>query len=161
ASRGSAPAASGGNGGAPFGFDFGAGDEPWTIESEELEVVQKDGRRRLVFSKNVKVRQGELELRSALLEAVYPEGGGQPNHLLAKGDVRLSQGEQKAGCDRLDYDRLKERLVCRGNAWFQDGENRVSGEVIDIDLRDEKIKVKGGASVLLQPAKKPEGDRKP
>ena len=161
ASRGSAPAASGGNGEAPFGFDFGAGDEPWVIESEELEVVQKDGRRRLVFSKNVQVRQGELELRSALLEAVYPEGGGQPNHLLAKGDVRLSQGDQKAGCDRLDYDRLKERLVCRGNAWFQDGENRVSGEVIDIDLRHEKVKVKGGASVLLQPEKKPEGDRKP
>ena len=160
-SGGSTRAASGGNGEAPFGFDFGAGDEPWAIESEELEVVQKDGRRRLVFSKNVQVRQGEMELRSGRLEAVYPESGGQPDRLMAQDDVRLAQADQKARCDRLDYDRVKERLVCQGNAWFQDGDNRVSGEVIDIDLRGETVQVKGGASVLLQPEKKPEGDRKP
>ena len=160
ASRGGGRAASEANGEAPFGFDFGGGDEPLAIESEELEVVQKDGRRRLVFSKNVQVRQGEMQLSSALLEAVYPEGGGQPDRLMAKGDVRLAQGDQKARCDRLDYDRLNERLVCRGNAWFEDGENRLSGEVIDIDLRDEKVTVKGGASVLIQPEKKAEGDRK-
>jgi hypothetical protein len=65
ASGGDDRAASGGNGRAPFGFDFGGGDEPLAIESEELEVVQKDGRRRLVFSKNVRVRQGEMQLTSA------------------------------------------------------------------------------------------------
>jgi lipopolysaccharide export system protein LptA len=159
APRGSGRAALGGNGGAPFGFDFGGGDEPLAIESDELEVVQKDGWRRLVFKKNVRVRQGEMRLISALLEAVYPEGGGQPDRLMAEGDVRLVQGDQKARCDRLDYDRLNERLVCRGNAWFEDGENRLSGDVIDIDLRDEKVTVKGGASVLIQPEKKAEGDR--
>ena len=35
--------------------------------------------------------------------------------LMAEGDVRLAQGDQEARCDRLDYDRLNERLVCRGN----------------------------------------------
>ncbi len=101
-----------------------------------------------------------MRLVSARLEAVYPEGGGQPDSLMAEGDVRLEQSDQKARCDRLDYDRLNERLVCRGNAWFEDGENRLSGEVIDIDLRDEKVTVKGGASVLIQPEKKAEGGRK-
>ncbi len=155
--------ASGGDGGAPFGFDFGGGDEPLAIESDELEVVQKDGRRHLVFTTNVRVRQGEMTLLAAALEAFYPEGGGQPDRLMAKGDVEIAQGDQKARCDRLDYDRLKERLVCRGNASFEEGENRLSGEVIEIDLHDEKIKVKGGASVLIQPDKnvKEEGDRTP
>jgi lipopolysaccharide export system protein LptA len=157
AARGPAPPA--GDGPAPFGFDFGGGDEPLAIESEELEVVQKDGRRRLVFSKNVRVRQGELQLSSALLEAVYPDDGGQPDRLVAEGDVQLAQGNQKAHCDRLDYDRLNERLVCRGNAWFQDGENRLSGEVIHIDLRADKVKVKGGATVLIQPVREAGGGR--
>jgi lipopolysaccharide export system protein LptA len=159
ASVGDDPAASAGNSRAPFGFDFGGGDEPLAIESEELEVVQKDGRRRLVFSKNVRVRQGELQLSSALLEAVYPDDGGQPDRLVAEGDVQLAQGNQKAHCDRLDYDRLNERLVCRGNAWFQDGENRLSGEVIHIDLRADKVKVKGGATVLIQPVREAGGGR--
>jgi lipopolysaccharide export system protein LptA len=153
------PAASEGDGEAPFGFDFGGGDEPLAIESDELEVGQKNGRRRLVFRKNVRVQQGEMQLSAAVLEAVYPKGGGQPDLLTAEGDVRLAQGDQKARCDRLDYDRLKERLVCRGNAWFEDGENRLSGEVIHIDLRDEKVTVKGGATVLIQPEKKREGGR--
>jgi len=154
-------AASGGNGRAPFGFDFGSGEEPLAIESDELEVVQKDGRRRLVFSKNVRVRQGEMQLSSALLEAVYPDGGGQPESLMAKGSVRITQGKQTARCDRLDYDRLGERLVCRGNAWFEDGENRLSGEVVDIDLRGEKVTVKGGAAVVIQPDKKSQEGRTP
>jgi lipopolysaccharide export system protein LptA len=159
ASGGDDRAASGGSGRAPFGFDFGGGDEPLAIESEELEVVQKDGWRRLVFSKNVRVRQGEMELSSAVLEAVYPDGSSQPDRLMARGDVRLAQGDQRARCDRLDYDRLNEKLVCRGNAWVEDGENRLSGEVIDIDLRDEKVTVKGGATVLIQPEKKAQGGR--
>ena len=29
----------------------------------------------------------------------------------------------------------------------------------DIDLRDEKVRVKGGATVLIQPEKKAQGDR--
>jgi lipopolysaccharide transport protein LptA len=154
ASGGEGPAASRGNGRAPFGFDFGGSDEPLAIESEELEVLQQDGRRRLVFSKNVRVRQGEMQLTSAVLEAVYPDEGGQPDRMMASGDVRFSQRDQKARCDRLDYDRLNERLVCRGNAWFEDGENRLSGAVIDIDLRGEKVTVKGGATVLIQPDKR-------
>jgi lipopolysaccharide export system protein LptA len=157
--RGGGWAASEGNGRAPFGFDFGGGDEPLAIESEELEVLQKDGWRRLVFKKNVRVRQGKMQLSSALLEAIYPEGGSQPDRLVAKGNVRLAQGDQKARCDRLDYNRLRERLVCRGNAWFEDGENRLSGEIIEVDLRDEKVTVKGGATVLIQPEKKVEGGR--
>jgi lipopolysaccharide assembly outer membrane protein LptD (OstA) len=100
-----------------------------------------------------------MQLTSAVLEAVYPDDGGQPDRLMARGDVRLAQGDQRAGCDRLDYDRLNEKLVCRGNAWFEDGENRLSGEVIDVDLRDEKVTVKGGATVLIQPEKKVQGGR--
>lgn len=158
ASAGEGPTASvGDDDRAPFGFDFGGGDEPLAIESEELEVVQKDGRRRLVFSKNVRVRQGEMQLSSAVLEAEYPDGGGQPDRLTATGNVRLAQGDQRARCDRLEYDRVKDQLVCSGNAWFEDGENRVSGEVIDVDLRDEKVTVKGGATVLIQPEKKAQG----
>jgi lipopolysaccharide transport protein LptA len=158
-SAGSAPAATKGNGKAPFGFDFGGGDQPLAIESDELEVVQKDGRRRLVFSKNVRVRQGDMQLDCAVLEAVYPDAGGEPSHMTARGNVRLAQREQRAGCDRLDYDRVNERLSCQGNAWFEDGENRLGGEVIDIDLRHEKVKVKGGARVVIQPEKKGQGGR--
>jgi lipopolysaccharide export system protein LptA len=140
-----------GDGEAPFGFRAWDSDEPLSIESGELEAVQKDGRRQLIFTKNVRVLQGELRITAARLEAIYPEKSSQPDRLVASGDVTLAQGDQNARCDRALYDRLNERLTCRGHARFEDGDNRLSGDVIEIDLRNEKVSVKGGASVLIQP----------
>jgi lipopolysaccharide export system protein LptA len=151
-----APAA---GGAAPFGFRAWESNGPLSIESDELEASQQEGRRQLVFKKNVRVRQGDLRITCARLEAVYPEGGSQPDRLVATGSVTLAQGRQDARCDRATYDRVRERLTCQGHAEFRDGDNRLLGDVIEIDLRSEKVMVKGGASVLIQPeALKATGD---
>lgn len=137
-------------GDSPFGLDKWRSDDPLEIESENLDISEKEGRRHLLFTGNVRAAQGDLKLDAARLVAIYPEGGGDPERLEADGNVRLRQEEQRARCDRAVYDRTRDLLSCRGNALFCDGDSMLSGEVIDIDLQKETVKVKGRASVVIQ-----------
>ena len=134
---------------APFGFDAGA--EPLSIESDELEAYQRQGARHLLFRKNVRVRQGDLRLTSARLEASYPADSSQPDRLTASGNVILVQGTRNARCDTAVYDRAKAELICQGHAVYREGDDRLSGDRIEIDLETERVRVVGGASVLIEP----------
>lgn len=147
----SARPAAGGN--APFGFEKWRSDDPFSISSDSLEAEQKNGRREIRFEHNVRVEQGELRMTADRLEAFYPPSGSEPERLVATGRVHFRRGDQAARCDRAVYDRLNETLSCSGNAHFEEKGNRLSGKVIDIDLAGETVKVRGGASIFIEPEK--------
>ena len=114
-------------------------------------MLPHDGGRRLVFSNNVAVVQGDIVLNADRLEAVYPQGASQPDLLLATGHVRIAQGDRRARCERATYERVAETIVCRGNAEVIQGCDRVRGEEIAFDLVQERVRVTGAASVVIQP----------
>jgi lipopolysaccharide transport protein LptA len=145
------PAPEAKQGGGAFGFDAWSSDAPLSIESEELNIEEENGRRRLVFDGNVRASQGELTLRSARLVATYPQDGSEPNRLEARGNVRLVERDKKASCDGAVLDRVRDLLTCRGNTAFRDGESCLAGDEIVIDLRKDTVKVKGSATVLIKP----------
>lgn len=154
-----APAPKAPKAGSPFALasDLDS-DAPLSIHSDQMEAFQENGRRRLVFNRNVKVVQGAVTLTSNRLEAFYPANASQPERLVAQGNVRLVQrraGEkpQSAHCDQATYDRSRDRLICSGNAELREGEDRVRGREIEFDLAKETVTVKGGASVLIHPEK--------
>jgi lipopolysaccharide transport protein LptA len=132
----------------PFGISFDS-DQPVSIRSDELEAVEVDGTRRLLFTENVVVTQDDVTIRSNRLEAFYPAETSQPDRLLASGRVRMKQGDREARCDEATYDRAKEMLVCRGNAELREGEDCVTGQWIEFDTAAETVKVKGGAKVVI------------
>jgi lipopolysaccharide transport protein LptA len=142
-----------GSEGSPFGFQKWNSKDPLKINSDQLEAVQKDGKRKLVFKQNVHVQQGDLSIRCGLLEAFYPKDGNQPERLVAKGQVRMVQTseDQAASCDLAIYDRTRDRFTCKGNASFRDGDNTLRGSEIEVDLARETVKVKGGAQLFIHP----------
>lgn len=162
-----APSASAARGSAlrskddPFGMTSFDSDQPISIRSDELEASQNAGARRLVFSKNVRVEQGDLRLSAAKLEAFYPDKSSQPDRLVASGAVHVVQGTREARCDQAVYHRNEDLLVCEGNAELVDGDDSVAGAVIEFDLVAERVLVKGGATVLFHPEAKPEAAVKP
>lgn len=133
-------------------------DDPISINSDELEVLPQDGGRRLVFSRNVEVLQGDVTLHADRLEAVYPQGASQPELLLASGRVRVAQGDRRARCDEASYERAAQTIVCRGKAEVLQGCDRVRGEQIEFDLENERVHVSGAASVVIQ-SQSQSGDR--
>ena len=125
-------------------------DDPISINSDELEVLPEGGGRRLVFSNNVEVLQGDITLNADRLEAVYPPGASQPDRLIATGHVRVNQGDRRARCEEATYERTANTIVCRGKAEVTQGCDRVRGEEIEFDLVRERVRVSGAASVVIQ-----------
>jgi lipopolysaccharide export system protein LptA len=128
------------------------GDKPLSIRSDELEALEEEGRRRLIFTRNVNVEQGDLQVHSDRLEALYPPGGSQPDRLVANGHVRVSQRDKTMLCDKATFYQSEDRLVCTGNAELLQGKDRVQGREIEIFVRQNRVKVKGGAIVNVVPA---------
>lgn len=135
------------------------GDKPLSIRSDELEAIEVDGSRRLVFTRNVNVEQGDLRVHSDRLEALYPPGGSQPDRLVANGKVRVSQRDKTMLCDTATFYQSEDRLVCIGNAELLQGKDRVQGREIEIFVRQNRVKVKGGAIVNVVPASGEAGAR--
>lgn len=122
---------------------------PLHIDSDELEMDEQGGERRFVFRQNVRVRQGDLSLRTDRLEAFYPAGQGQPERLVATGNVVIRQKGRQVACDRATYQRSEQRMFCRGHAVMTEGEDEVRGEEIEFELDTERLFVRGGARVRV------------
>jgi len=127
-------------------------DGPISIKSEQLDVASSNGNRHLVFKRDVRVLQGDIELRTEKLEAFYEAGQSQPARLIAIGGVRVIQGERVASCDKATYVRADQRIVCSGHASVVDGCDVVRGGRIEFDLEYEQFTVMGAASVVLERA---------
>ncbi len=125
-------------------------DDPISINSDELEVLAQGGGRKLVFSRNVEVLQGDVTLNADRLEAIYPEGASQPDRPVATGNVRVVQGNRRARCEEATYERADGIIMCRGRAELTEGCDRVRGHLIELDLERERVRVTGAASVVIQ-----------
>ncbi len=126
-------------------------DAPLNIHSGELEATQEGKGRHFVFTSDVKVTQGDLSLSADRLDAFYPDGASQPNRLVAKGHVVVTQQDKRASCDEATFLNQEQRVVCRGNAEMSQGQDRVRGQEIEIHLDSNKMYVRGGAEVRVQP----------
>lgn len=130
-------------------------DQPLSITAEELEAIEEpDGSRRLVFNQKVNVDQGGLRVQSDRLEAHYAPQASEPERLVARGHVRVRQEKRELSCATATYFPAKQQLECSGNALLRDGANRVSGKTIEILFAEDRIRVKGGATVNVAPEEK-------
>lgn len=127
------------------------GDEPIRISAAQLEAYEEEGRKRLVFTDDVRASQGDFELRSRKLEAFYPARSSQPDRLVATGNVVLSQANRTARCDSATYFRQDQRVVCEGrDAILTQDEDQLQGREITFHLDSQVLQVTGGASVRIQ-----------
>jgi lipopolysaccharide transport protein LptA len=125
-------------------------DEPVEITSEEFELIAEGDTKYLVFTKTVSVIQGEMHLYAEKIEAVYPNGASQPERLDASQSVRLYEGNVEVHCREATYLRNEEIVICRGDALLIQGCDEVRGDEIEFLLGEERVKVKGAASIVLR-----------
>lgn len=133
---------------AATGFNSKA---PISINSSELEAVQEGNKRRFVFSGKVEVKQDNVKLTADRLDAFYPAESSQPERLVAKGHVVVSQDGKEARCDEATYVNRDQRIFCRGNAELKQGEDRAQGKEIELQLDTQRMFIRGGAQIRIQP----------
>jgi lipopolysaccharide transport protein LptA len=129
----------------------GSPDAPIEIHADELEVEERKGERRILFRRNVRVKQDDVVLTTDALEALYPKGDSQPERLVARGHVRVTQRDRQARCDEATYVRSASLLTCTGRAELRQRCDVVRGSEIAFDLDADRVRVLGAASVVIHP----------
>ena len=130
--------------------------KPMNIQADEFEAARREGGGDVItFSRSVRVIQEDMILRSDWLQAQYPEGGGNPERITARGSVRLTQPGTEVECGELVYDARACRVTCSsdtGTAVVTRGKDVMRGREIEMDLCSNQLRVRGRAAIELRPA---------
>jgi lipopolysaccharide export system protein LptA len=130
--------------------------KPMSIQAQELEAVRDpNGGEQVVFQNAVEVVQGDLRIDCGWLEARYgADRSGGPERITARGDVRIRQPGVEVRCDEAVFERAAQRAVCRRGgegASLRRGDDVVVGREIEFDLARSVFRVRGGATVTIEP----------
>jgi lipopolysaccharide export system protein LptA len=136
-------------------------DEPVKISSSTLEV--RDKSKMATFSGDVHVIQGETEVRCNVLVVFYdddsnskdkaapkkapPAEGGrnqQIRRMEAKGNVIVTQKEQRAVGDRAEFDMRTNTVTMIGNVVVTKGDDVLRGQRMVVDLTTGVSRVESG-----------------
>ncbi|MCE2390457.1 MAG: hypothetical protein J4G09_03150 [Proteobacteria bacterium] len=137
-----------------------------TIESDGLEaLLDEQGRDRVIFQKNVRVRQGDMALHSDWLEAIYPQresggtSGGNPEKITARGNVRIERGDSLARCTRAifeDHFCSAECVTEGGQAQLERRDDRIVADRIVFNLCTGVLRAEGNVGVRARPSESAE-----
>jgi len=151
-------------------------NQPIQIEASSLEVQDKT--KVATFRGNVHVRQGDTELRCAVLVVYYEEdapgatsgsrsgpAAAEPQRikrLEARGKVVVSQREQTATGDMGLFDMRKNTITLSGNVVVNQGRNVLRGDRLVVDMTtavSHMVSDRGRVQGLFQPSARE--DRRP
>ena len=141
-------------------------NQPVQIEAATLEVRDRD--KVATFSGNVNVTQGDTNMRARSLVVFYdqdaapggmkaaqpgPEGAQQIRRLEAKGDVVVTQKDQRATGDSGIFDMRANTVTLLGNVLVTQGRSVLKGDRLVVDLTNgvSRVEGKGGVSGLFTP----------
>jgi lipopolysaccharide export system protein LptA len=136
-------------------------DQPVHIEATTLEVRDKD--KVATFSGDVRVKQGDTNMRCKSLVVVYEQGneagakgktlqaatpgpGGQQKikRLEARGGVVVTQKDQTATGESGIFDMKSNTVTLSGNVVMTQGQNVLRGDRLMVDLTSGVSKVESG-----------------
>jgi lipopolysaccharide transport protein LptA len=119
-----------------------SGRKPVEIQAETLDARTVSGGRQLTFTGNVSAVQGDITLKCDTLEAFYPTGASEPDQLVAKGSIHVSQRDRSATCAEAIFYRSEDKLVCTGSpAELTEECSRAEAEKFTFFLDSEKVEM--------------------
>lgn len=147
-----------------------SGDQPIQIESDQLEIRDKE--RIAIFSGNVSVVQGATLLKAGRMTVHYASdggpvagGGARIEKLAVDGKVYVRSEEQVATGDRGTFDMRTEILVLTGEkVVLSEGDNVIVGCKLTVEMKTGQARFDGcgknaseGGRIIMQITP---GDRK-
>lgn len=131
-----------GGGSALKGHDT---DAPVDVAADRIEV--QDRADRAIFSGNVEVRQGSLQLSASRLTVAYANAQGiEIQRLEASGGVTLRSPSETARSQFAIYDLDRRIVTMLGEVTLNRGESRVNGGRLVIELDSGRAVMDGGAA---------------
>lgn len=146
--------------GSPFGGFKHDASQPIEVAADSLEV--KHSQQLAIFDGDVRVRQGDLRMQARRIEISYgggagpqaaiPGASGAIDRLAARGEVVITNGQEQAKGDRLDYNVETGELELTQNVMLLQGANVISGEKLIIDLATGTGRMVGRVRTIIAPS---------
>jgi len=117
-----------------------------TVKSDHLDIWE--AKQEALFTGSVHLVREDFELFCDSLRVFYRSGkdGGGVDHALAKGHVRIIQGDKEGSSDSAKIDNRKQLVTLLGNAVMVQEGGRVEGESIVHDFASRTTEVTQGES---------------
>lgn len=148
-------------------------EKPIQITSDKMEVSQKDGT--IVFEGHVMAQQENLTMVGKKLVVLAVKEKATPKNAKADaeqngvinrvdrievtGDVKITQGDKLATCDKAVYYRQDQKIVLSGNPQVSQGKDVLNGRVITLYLLEERSVIEGGGQNPVKATIYPDGKR--
>ncbi len=78
------------------------------------------------------------------------DAGGDIQHAVCEGDVKLTRADRVVTCQRATYEGATGRVVCRGEPVLHDGESVIHCEVVTYDLDQDRVFLEKPKGTLVQ-----------
>lgn len=131
--------------GAAPGFQLSDSNEPIEIESDRLEVRDRD--RMAVFTGNVNLVQGKLNLKTVRMTVHYAQGAAAP----AAGAAPAAPAAQPASTGSgLGGSTNIERMEAEGRVYIKQGEQVATGDNGTFDMKSGVMVLTGKEVVLTE-----------
>jgi len=125
--------------------DFALTDIPANLEIEADRMAFDYDQGELHYDGNVKVRHGEVSMRSDKLLLTFDAGRNKALKTIeASGNVEVQRGEERASGEHASYDPKRRIITLTGKASLGSGTNRIGGESVVVYLAERRAEVKGG-----------------
>ncbi|MFK7874551.1 MAG: lipopolysaccharide transport periplasmic protein LptA [Paracoccaceae bacterium] len=137
--------------GTSVGFGNGAQDtdQPVEVTSDQLDVDQNVGT--ALFTGNVVVVQGEMQLAAPSVLVIYNEDQSEIDRIEATGGVTLLSGPDAAEGERADYTLGDGVILMTGDVLLTQGPNAITSDRMTVQLDDGTALMQGRVKSILQP----------
>jgi len=137
------------------------------ITSEKLIAFNKENR--AVFKGSVIVIKGDMSIKCNELEVLYENNsenniqGSKLDSIVAKGNVRITQGDKAAICGMATLDNNRQILTLLDNPKVWQGKDFISGHKIVVYMKEGRGEIKGHnekpVEVIIYSTKTPPDDK--
>ena len=143
----------------PLGFGELRGDRPINITADRMDAFQRENR--VVFEGNVVVRQDDtfIYARRITADTAPQEAGGGIRKVVALRDVRITQNDRVATCDKAEFDHISRTIELSGKPKIWQGKDWIDGEKVLVQLDQEKVTVVGSQDKRVSAVLHPKGSK--
>lgn len=123
--------------------DFRLTDLPANLEIEADEMTFDYEGGQLSYRGNVKVRHGDVRIRSDELNLAFEPGRAKAlEKIEATGNVEVLRGEERATGDAASYEPERQIITLTGKASLGSGGSSIGGESVVVYLAERRAEVK-------------------
>ena len=114
------------------------------VEARSRDMVYEESARRIVYSGDVEIRQGDILTRSPEAVVTLAREGGGLDRMIAGEPVEVVQGARRATGERGTYTPADETFVLVGaKVVLQDVDRRLEGRILTFQVGGDRIRVDG------------------